>query len=137
MVLNRAMEEQERPCKRAADEKLLPAVFFVWYLQRDLLAAPSVAMAAEAEPLAVPLGLWDMAGWCSFFRCFGSNLEVCPSTPDGEKMLLDLRAALSMMEGGWALHPLSIQCLARQAPVRAHLLLTKTPFWPCPTSWCQ
>lgn len=52
------MEEWERLCERVADEKLLPAVFFVWCL----LAAPSVAMAAQAEPLAAPLGLWDTAG---------------------------------------------------------------------------
>lgn len=139
-VLNLAVEEWERLCKGAADKKLLPAVFCVWCLQRDLLAGHGVAVAAQTEPPAGPLGLWDVAGhagWCCFFRCFGRKLEVCASTPGREKMQSDLRVAFSMVQAGWALHPLSIQCVAKQVPMRAYLLLTRTPFWPCPTSWCQ
>lgn len=81
----------ERLCKRAADEKLLPAVFFVWSVSaEDLLAAPG--MAAQPEPPAAPQG---RAGWCCFFGCFAGKLEVCPSTAGGEKMPSDLRAALT------------------------------------------
>lgn len=81
-------------------------------------------------------GTWQgVQGGCCFFRCFGSKPEVCPSTPGGEKMHSDLCAAPSTVQAGWALCRLSIQGVARQ--VRAHLLLTKMPFWACPTSWCQ
>lgn len=51
----------------AADEKLLPNVFFVWSLQGDPPAAPSAATVAEAEPPAAPQvcgtpwGVWGSA----------------------------------------------------------------------------
>lgn len=91
----------------AADEKLLPAVFFVWSLQIDLPAAPGAATAAEAEPPAAPWGCGTPRRQRCFFRCFGSNLEVCPSTRGGEEMRSDLRAALSMMQGRWT--PVSLE----------------------------
>lgn len=56
------------------------------------------------------------AGWCCFFRCFAGKLQVCPSTAGGEKMPSDLHTALSMVQAGWALHPLGIQSVARQVP---------------------
>lgn len=62
------------------------------------------------------------AGWCCFFQCFESKLQVCPSTAGGEKIPSDLCAALSTVQAGWALHPLGIQSVARQVPVRAHRL---------------
>lgn len=61
-VLNLAVEEWERLCKRTADEKLLPAVFSVWCLQRDLLAAPGVAVAAQTEPQLLPRGCGTWQG---------------------------------------------------------------------------